>query len=97
MNSLTTKLGRPEEFPSDGHVRVLRSIISGASNRSQISIATGISKTQCIRLVDRLIQAKMLSVILGGLVEDAHPLTAALDITEQGRCLLGTIFANEQS
>ena len=88
MDSLTTNRGRPEAFPSDGHMRVLKAVASSASNPRQIALVTGISETQCRRLVSRLIQGKMLSAILGSLVEDAHPLTTILDITAQGAALL---------
>jgi len=88
MDSFTSTKGRPETFPSDGHIRALRAIASGASNRNQVALMTGISRQQVGRLVDRLVKAKLVDNIFGAYLEDAHPLTTVVQITSDGAAFL---------
>lgn len=91
MDSVTVKRGREESFPSDLHIIALRAIASGAGNRNQVSMATGISKQHVKRLVDRLVKARFVEEILGAYLdgdEGVHPLTTVVQITSDGAAFL---------
>lgn len=89
MDSHTVKRGREETFPSDLHIIALRAIASGAENRNQIALATGISKEHVKRVIGRLAQAKFVEQIHGALLDgDVHPLTTVVQITPGGAAFL---------
>lgn len=88
MDSFTVKRGREETFPSDLHILALRSIASGADNRSQVALAIGVTKQHSKRLVDRLVKAKLVDNIFGSAIEGQHPLTTVVQITPEGASFL---------
>lgn len=83
----SSKCGRPTNFPSEGHIRVLRVLAGGSRNKAQIAKASGISNTQTIRLIDQLADNSLITCMRAGDLEDLqgqHPLTIIVELTARG-------------